>query len=135
MGMSSALECPFCSAATNLRIVASLSNLVRLAANALLLGIDAVLAVTLGSAALTEEGWPFALKRRCSRCGGKFLTKTRVLKAPECGNCGYNLTGNVSGVCPECGWRLTRRMRQLVRRRSSRAEQQDPPDTPHASIH
>ena len=22
---------------------------------------------------------------------------------PECGKCGYNLTGNVSGTCPECG--------------------------------
>ena len=21
----------------------------------------------------------------------------------HCENCGYNLTGNVSGVCPECG--------------------------------
>src|SRR6185312_17115274 len=21
----------------------------------------------------------------------------------ECGNCGYNATGNTSGVCPECG--------------------------------
>jgi hypothetical protein len=23
-----------------------------------------------------------------------------------CGRCGYNLTGNVTGVCSECGWRL-----------------------------
>jgi len=22
---------------------------------------------------------------------------------PECSHCGYNLTGNVSGICPECG--------------------------------
>jgi len=22
-----------------------------------------------------------------------------------CGKCGYSLTGNVSGVCPECGWK------------------------------
>ena len=26
-------------------------------------------------------------------------------KTAECSNCGYNLTGNVSGVCPECGQR------------------------------
>lgn len=25
---------------------------------------------------------------------------------PRCDNCGYNLTGNVSGVCPECGQRI-----------------------------
>lgn len=24
-------------------------------------------------------------------------------KASRCRNCGYNLTGNISGVCPECG--------------------------------
>lgn len=27
----------------------------------------------------------------------------------HCRACGYNLTGNVSGVCPECGENLTRR--------------------------
>jgi hypothetical protein len=25
---------------------------------------------------------------------------------PRCRKCGYNLTGNVSGVCPECGERI-----------------------------
>jgi hypothetical protein len=25
---------------------------------------------------------------------------------PQCTRCGYNLTGNVSGVCPECGERI-----------------------------
>ena len=24
----------------------------------------------------------------------------------RCLSCGYNLTGNVSGICPECGWEL-----------------------------
>jgi hypothetical protein len=24
----------------------------------------------------------------------------------HCGQCGYNLTGNVSGICPECGWKI-----------------------------
>lgn len=24
----------------------------------------------------------------------------------HCGRCGYDLTGNVSGTCPECGWRI-----------------------------
>jgi hypothetical protein len=23
--------------------------------------------------------------------------------SPACGRCGYNLTGNTSGICPECG--------------------------------
>lgn len=24
----------------------------------------------------------------------------------HCGQCGYDLTGNVSGICPECGWKI-----------------------------
>lgn len=24
----------------------------------------------------------------------------------RCGQCDYDLTGNVSGICPECGWRI-----------------------------
>ena len=27
----------------------------------------------------------------------------RLSETPECETCGYNLTGNVSGRCPECG--------------------------------
>jgi len=26
----------------------------------------------------------------------------------HCGQCGYDLTGNVSGACPECGWQIPR---------------------------
>src|SRR5262249_30991088 len=29
--------------------------------------------------------------------------KDRLLPAGFCRQCGYDLTGNVSGVCPECG--------------------------------
>ena len=42
--------------------------------------------------------------------GGSFILWVIALKAKythgsvqSCANCGYNLTGNVSGVCPECG--------------------------------
>ena len=39
-------------------------------------------------------------------------------RIPHCPKCGYNLTGNVSGICPECGtpltafliWRVTREL-------------------------
>jgi hypothetical protein len=30
----------------------------------------------------------------------------RVLESPACTSCGYNLTGNVSGICPECGMQI-----------------------------
>jgi hypothetical protein len=32
----------------------------------------------------------------------------RRYAAGQCQNCGYDLTGNVSGVCPECGTPLKR---------------------------
>jgi hypothetical protein len=34
--------------------------------------------------------------------------RDRRAKPGHCEHCGYNLTGNVSGVCPECGLRLRR---------------------------
>lgn len=34
----------------------------------------------------------------------RFLVRTRILRrAAACTTCGYDLTGNVTGVCPECG--------------------------------
>lgn len=31
-----------------------------------------------------------------------------------CGRCEYNLTGNVSGICPECGWQIPARIFPLT---------------------
>lgn len=31
------------------------------------------------------------------------VARAKALRIPLCGYCGYNLTGNVSGTCPECG--------------------------------
>ena len=33
------------------------------------------------------------------------LRRTEKTDFPQCQNCSYNLTGNISGVCPECGER------------------------------
>jgi multisubunit Na+/H+ antiporter MnhB subunit len=33
----------------------------------------------------------------------KLAERRRLLRTHCCLNCGYDLTGNVSGVCPECG--------------------------------
>jgi hypothetical protein len=33
----------------------------------------------------------------------------RITPPGHCPNCGYDLTGNVSGVCPECGEKVTLR--------------------------
>ncbi len=34
---------------------------------------------------------------------GRFASRIGTVIAGHCGNCEYDLTGNVSGVCPECG--------------------------------
>lgn len=52
------------------------------------------------------------LKRRCRDCGALFSGSW--WKRPRkgfCGICGYDLTGNVSGTCPECGWKIPRQLR------------------------
>jgi hypothetical protein len=36
--------------------------------------------------------------------GIRFAIRRRRLRSPNnCSECGYNLTGNMSGICPECG--------------------------------
>lgn len=35
--------------------------------------------------------------------GRRDSLKFRFLAEPHCRNCSYNLTGNISGICPECG--------------------------------
>ena len=35
--------------------------------------------------------------------------RERRIAAGRCASCGYPLTGNVSGTCPECGGRATNR--------------------------
>ena len=51
-------------------------------------------------------------RRKCSRCGQIFSGPRKEPRNFDvCPKCGYNLTGNVSGRCSECGWRLRRRYR------------------------
>lgn len=38
--------------------------------------------------------------------GRRGALKMRFVDAPNCMQCGYDLTGNLSGVCPECGTAL-----------------------------
>lgn len=35
-------------------------------------------------------------------------SRRNISTTPTCQTCGYNLTGNVSGVCPECGKEIHR---------------------------
>ncbi len=40
------------------------------------------------------------------------LRRWRRTQRGLCGTCGYNLTGNASGMCPECGEKLARHVRE-----------------------
>jgi hypothetical protein len=67
----------------------------------------------------TYAGWPrgapgaFSLPLwlpfACAAASASLLWwRDRRVAAGHCPRCGYNLTGNVSGVCPECGTPATR---------------------------
>jgi len=48
--------------------------------------------------------WPFLLFAAVSLlCGRTAMRASRRVRAGRCVRCSYNLTGNTSGVCPECG--------------------------------
>lgn len=64
---------------------------------------------------VTHAGW--ALRRKCLSCGFRFHgPRPEPPDFNECADCGYNLTGNVSGRCSECGWKLPRRYRAYRRK-------------------
>jgi len=44
------------------------------------------------------------IKRKCRGCGEIFVRgKARGRDRRRCRRCDYDLTGNTSGICPECG--------------------------------
>lgn len=45
--------------------------------------------------------WVFSVRRR--------HRENELGRASSCAKCGYNLTGNQTGICPECGHRMGRR--------------------------
>lgn len=45
-----------------------------------------------------------AIKRlRLTRVRAEIRRQLNALAIPTCVSCGYDMTGNASGVCPECG--------------------------------
>ncbi|MGD8451537.1 MAG: hypothetical protein PVJ57_06935 [Phycisphaerae bacterium] len=48
----------------------------------------------------------------CSRVFRKARLRRERAWQGHCVNCGYNLTGNTSGVCPECGTAVQRAERE-----------------------
>ncbi|MCH7719668.1 MAG: hypothetical protein IH988_01575 [Planctomycetes bacterium] len=102
------IACPNCNLTGYHRVVWGPRNLVALGFN-----------VVFGLAQfvfLVWTEWGIPLKRKCFRCGCTFSGGR--FRAPDfavCARCSYDLTGNVSGRCPECGWKLPRRYRAYYR--------------------
>jgi hypothetical protein len=107
--------CPYCGSG-NTRAIFGLVNAGYLFQEVIVSLAVLALAVFTGYTPHEGESRPFTLKRVCRQCRGRFWPK-REQKTPInfCGQCGYNLTGNVSGVCPECGWELPEEVKQQVR--------------------
>ena len=120
------MECPNCQSPDDHHVIRSPRNLVAATVNAL-------------SALFWLGFWPFVsieritspaspLKRKCLNCGHKFLGELpETPDFDECARCGYNLMGNISGRCPECGWKLPlqyrayrRKADRLLRKRANR---------------
>lgn len=91
--------CPHCVAITPQRFIWSPENAVRIIVDLfLVLFAIAIVPITI-----------FDLWRRCERCGGSFVGDGwRPPRRHRCAVCGYNLRGNTSGRCPECGWQIPR---------------------------
>ena len=78
-------------------------------ASLLLLGVCAG-AVVLIVVALVI--WRVYFPRRCPWCRQwQSAQAVKRWKRGRCVTCGYDLTGNVSGVCPECGTAIARKTR------------------------
>jgi len=53
---------------------------------------------------------------RISNRVAAIVKRGRRVRRGLCGACGYNLTGNVSGICPECGTMIPAEWRRGIRR-------------------
>ena|GEM_PF-3426012 len=108
------MECPNCRSAEDHHVIRSPRNLGVVLLNALnswvLLGFWPLVSYK----RIVSPAKP--LRRKCLKCGYKFLgERPEPPDFDECAACGYSLKGNVSGRCPECGWRLPRRYRAYRR--------------------
>lgn len=108
------MNCPNCHSPDHNRVVWGPRNVIAIVLDVVL---HLILVVVLVIAGWGPEWRGVPLKRKCLKCGYKFLAqRPETPDFDECAQCGYNLKGNVSGRCSECGWRLPRRYRAYRRK-------------------
>jgi hypothetical protein len=54
-----------------------------------------------------RDAYPNSIGLTVTTAWAIWITRPRHPPSDCCQTCGYNLTGNVSGVCPECGTKFT----------------------------
>ncbi|UCE59536.1 MAG: hypothetical protein JSU63_19095 [Phycisphaerales bacterium] len=111
------MKCPNCHSSEHNHVVMSLRNIGVTVFNTVLLAAQIV---------VVHHFWEgLALRRKCVKCGFRFVGPRRELPDfDECAQREYNLTGKVSGRCPECGWKLPRRYR-MYRRKADKKLKRD----------
>lgn len=98
-------DCPACNSSENVQVLKTTRNILRYIGNAMY-----------HYCRRTTYGLPddlFQVGYRCTRCARTFTLRDSIIMSLSCEKCGYNLRGNVSQVCPECGKPLSTR-RQLA---------------------
>ena len=118
------ITCPQCRASAGHRLRWSGRNISALAANGFVIFVNiALFGLGLAGGILLLDFLPLVgLERVCLSCGFRFVDKkARRPDYDRCADCGYDLTGNVSGRCSECGWRMPLRYRAW-RRKMDRAK-------------
>ena len=108
-------NCPSCQTNEHVRYRRTIANGLRCVGNAALFPLWSLLSDILME---TVSGYtPMAFV--CMRCGARFRgEKKQHTPKDECARCEYNLLGNQTGRCPECGWRIPRAFRRALAERS-----------------
>ncbi len=113
-------KCPFCGATGRHWIVPGGVNARILAHNGVVLAARLFYPVV-----HAHPQWP-RLKfhfipwlRGCRACGRRFVSDAEGAYATTCWQCGYDLSGNTSGTCPDCGRRLAPVQRAILRQRGA----------------
>lgn len=98
--------CPICQTSTHVHVVYSIGNLLRHFANGFIFG-----------SLVKAHGMPLLsinVLYTCTSCGNIFTLKASKSQNLLCAQCRYNLTGNKSGICPECGQNIPEHLKKHI---------------------
>lgn len=115
-------RCPNCASTTNTLVCANVFNLSRGLLNYVIWFFFFAFAYSTE----VEVRDFFHVDRRCRICGTVFAQgRIRSQRLDKCAQCAYSLIGNVSGTCPECGWKLMTTHRRFARKRGTQNGSKD----------